>query len=109
MTRENLGSIKARFGATGKSFWPMGKILEHCDEAQAAFLSYVRMDVPALIAKVERLIIERDAAVADLREAIAIVCDDACKFCKNSLECAICCTGVEDKWEWRGVQEAVNG
>jgi len=68
-------------------------------------------DFSALVAAVERLTLERDAAVADLREAIAASCDDECRFCRhaNSPECAACNAAAENKWEWRGAREAANG
>jgi len=120
MTREDLDAIEARFGATGKSLWPMGKILEYCDEAQAAFLSYVRTDVPALIAEVkrqnaeiERLTRERDAAVADLepyqdwRGCDSCMFDEYCGYAPDKSKCADC--DEFSNWEWRGVKETVNG
>ena len=92
MTGKELDAVEMRWG---KHFIALKYILESW------------YDAPDLVKEVKRLTKERDAAVADLREAITTVCDDECKFCKygNSTECAVCSTVVEDKWEWRGVRE----
>jgi len=85
-------------------------ILDLIMELSDKFVSDMRSYILTLLADNKRLTRERDAAIADLREAIAIVCDDECKFCKhdNFPECVICRAGIEDKWEWRGVRETVN-
>ena len=69
-------------------------------------------DNAALIAEVERLTLERAAAVADLQKAITTTCDDMCFYCKNldTEECTQCDVDEhESKWEWRGAREAANG
>jgi len=81
---------------------------DHGDEGfrtkDAEFIAHSRQDVPALIAEVKRLERERDAAIADLREA------DNCDYCRHSSlsntdhPCTNCFGGDCDFWEWRGVQ-----
>ena len=108
MTQEDLGAIEARL----KVARTINAIEDdEDDECENNVSQFYEHDVFLLVAEVKRLTKERDTAVADLREAIATVCDDECKFCKhgNSTECAICNTDAENRWEWRGVKETVNG
>lgn len=49
----------------------------------------------------EKLRKERDAAVADLKDAAVF----PCRFCKKEHTEDCDCYTAHDKWEWRGVQE----
>lgn len=59
-----------------------------------------------LIATAQYAIKERDAAIADLRELncdsckhrFVLVSDEPCESCKHGC-------GLNDNWEWRGVQD----
>jgi len=80
----------------------------------AEFIAHARQDVPALItevkrqnAEIERLTIERDSVVADLRASAPCKC---CKHYDETLRgfpCSKCSEKVGNQcsdWEWRGVQ-----
>ena len=51
--------------------------------------------------RVFSLTAERDAAIADIKEAARF----PCKFCKKE-ENGCDCYCAYDKWEWRGIQDA---
>ena len=108
MTKEDLDEIEARLNVART----MNAIEEDDeDDCENNVSRYYEHDVSMLVAEAKRLQSERDATVADLRNAIATVCDDECKFCKhdNSPECVTCNIDVLNRWEWRGVRETVNG
>jgi len=108
MTGEHLNEIKARLNVA-RAINAIDE--EDDDDCENNVSRFYEHDVSLLIAENKRLTIERNAAVADLREAITVVCDDECRFCKhsNSSECALCNAEAENKWEWRGAREAANG
>jgi len=104
MTQEDLDATANRLGIARE----MNTIEDSKDDT---VLQIYERDVSVLLAYVKRLTLERDATVGDLREAITSACDDECRFCRhiNSPECAACNTDAENRWEWRGVKETVNG
>ena len=108
MTGEHLKEIKARLNVARAINAIEDDEDDDCENNVSQFYEH---DVSLLIAEVERLTLERDAAVADLREAIAASCDDECRFCKhaNSPKCVACNADAENKCEWRGEREAANG
>ncbi|MDR0512067.1 MAG: hypothetical protein LBG93_03055 [Treponema sp.] len=74
----------------------------------------LKRDIRDLIAEVERLTRERDAAVADLKNInIQETFCSTCKYFNFSAKenpCAQCLKNIENgriKWQWRGVQEEV--
>lgn len=70
----------------------------------ARFISAARTDIPALIAEVERLQKERDAAIDCIpRKCVYCDCREGWNTCERS---AFISDGEEClNWQWRGAQE----
>jgi len=96
MTREILGAVKARLT------W---------EKIAALKTNVLFNEIHGLISEVERLTLERNAAVADLRAVVEQNSGSNCILCKylpkkgEHERCQACGYGDKNKWEWRGVQE----
>ena len=117
---DRIAEIKARCEAATPGPWYKGndtlvmKTESHavvCDtraRSDAAFIAHARDDIPDLLAELERVTAERDAAVGDLSTT------DICGFCAKLDHFGGECMGIamtavypdyKCVWEWRGAQK----
>ena len=94
MTKDQLDAIRPRCRVTGDHSYK---------------LPDARRDMSALLAEVERLTHERDAAIADAREFSCRICCTYCRFYNTSSYIPPCSTCSDmSNWQWRGAQEVTN-
>jgi len=104
MTKEQLEAIWEKCEA----IHGIGIIATNGLDADSA-RNLILKDIPALLAEIDRLQRERDAAVADIK--LATTEGEICILCKYYNANNMCdgiksgCDGSYSGWQWRGAQE----
>jgi len=98
---KELEDIQARLASCGDT-----------DRRLRSFLDALHKEINALTAYVKRLTLERNAAIADLREA-AVMARIPCAYCRYKgaspeEENRVCSAEGFHCWEWHGAREANN-
>lgn len=121
MDQQRLDAIRARCEAATKGPWELTKdgryedhdecrinlpndTIELCSYENGEFIAHARTDVPDLLAEVERLTRELEAAKRDIE--IALGTQRVCFACKNVIPCSNSITGEYGcDPKWRGLRE----